>query len=87
MATQTAVIEKVKEDLNCLVCLDAYSDPKQLQCHHVFCRGCLEGLVKQNQQGQSFVSCPTCRKDTPVPAEGVASISSAFRVNKLQRHP
>uniref|UniRef100_A0A1X7UQC2 RING-type domain-containing protein n=1 Tax=Amphimedon queenslandica TaxID=400682 RepID=A0A1X7UQC2_AMPQE len=35
---------KLKEQLTCLVCLDHYTNPKILACHHSFCKHCLDGL-------------------------------------------
>ena len=40
-------------------------------------------LVVRNQQGQPILTCPTCRQTTPVPANGVAGLQSAFQVNHL----
>ena len=74
-------LEKLQEQLNCSICLDTYTDPKILQCHHVYCQNCLVGLVARNQQGQLI--CPNCRQATPVPAGGVAGLQSAFHINHL----
>ena len=40
-------------------------------------------LVVRDQQGQLTLTCPTCRQATPVPANGVAGLQSAFQVNPL----
>ena len=40
-------------------------------------------LVVRDQQGQLSLICPTCRQATPIPANGVAGLQSAFRVNHL----
>ena len=40
-------------------------------------------LVVRDQQGQLVLTCPTCRQATPVPANGVADLQSAFQVNHL----
>ena len=40
METKEA-LKKLEEQLNCPICLDTYTDPKLLQCNHVFCRKCL----------------------------------------------
>ena len=40
-------------------------------------------LVVRDQQGQLILTCPTCRQATPVPANGVTGLQSAFRVNHL----
>ena len=37
----------------------------------------------RDQQGQLILTCPTCRQATPVPANGVAGLQSAFQVNHL----
>ncbi len=76
-------LEKLQDQLNCSICLDTYSNPKQLQCHHVYCQECLVKLVIRDQWRQLFLPCPTCRQVTPVPASGVAGLQAAFRVNQL----
>ena len=81
MAEKT--LKKVEEELNCSVCLETYSDPKLLQCLHAYCRKCLVKLVVRDQQGQLILSCPICRHDTPVPANGVAGLQPAFQINHL----
>ena len=80
MAEKT--IEKLKEELNCSICLDTYKDPKLLQCFHVFCTRCLAKLVIRDEQGQLFLNCPVCRHVTPVPgSNGVQDLQSAFQFN------
>ena len=74
-------LKKLEDQLNCPVCLDTYTDPKQLQCNHVYCQKCLGRLVVRNQQGQSILTCPNCRQVTPVPANGVAGLPAAFQIS------
>ena len=76
-------LKKLQDQLNCPICLDTYTDPKQLQCNHVFCRKCLVKLVIRDQQGQLILTCPNCRQVTPVPASGVAGLQAAFQINQL----
>ena len=78
MAEKT--VKKLEEQLNCLICLGTYTDPKLLQCNHVFCRDCLVGLARRNPQG---LPCPTCRQVTLIPPSGVAGLQSAFQTNHL----
>ena len=73
------VVKKLEEKLNCLICLGTYTVPKLLQ-NHVFCRDCLVGLARINQQG---LPCPTCRQVTPIPPAGVAGLQPAFQTNQL----
>ena len=76
-------LKKLKDQLNCIICMDTYTDPKQLQCHHVYCRGCLMKLVERDEQELLVLPCPTCRQVTPVPANGVAGLQAAFQTRSL----
>ena len=74
-------LRKVEEELNCSICLDIYTDPRLLQCFHAYCCKCLVKLVVRDQQGQLILTCPICRHDTPVPANGVTGLQPAFLIN------
>ena len=77
--------KQVEEQLNCSICLDTYTDPKQLKCFHVYCQQCLVPLVVRDQQGKLGLTCPTCRQVTPIPDRGVAGLQSVapFQINRL----
>ena len=77
------VLKKLEEQLNCSICLDTYTNPKLLQCFHVYCQQCLVPLVDRDQRGQLGLTCPICRQVTPVPNRGVAGLQSAFHINYL----
>ena len=81
--SEATTIEKLEERLKCAICLESYTDPKLLQCFHVYCRDCLVRLVVRDQQGQLVLTCPTCRQVTPIQANGVTGLQSAFRVKEL----
>ena len=76
-------LKSLEDQLNCAICLNTYTEPKVLQCHHVYCRKCLARLVVRDEQGQLILTCPKCRHDTPIPADGVGGLQSAFEVNHL----
>ena len=76
-------LKKLEEQLNCSICLDTYTNPKLLQCFHVYCQQCLVPLVDRDQRGQLGLSCPICRQVTPVPNRGVAGLQSAFHISHL----
>ena len=64
------------------ICLDIITD----QCFHVYCsadNACLVPLVDRDQQGHLGLSCPTCRRFTPIPNRGVAGLQPAFHINHL----
>ena len=76
-------IKKLDEQLNCAICLDTYTDPKLLQCFHIYCQKCLVKLVIRDEQGELSLTCPTCRQATPVPANGVRGLQPAFHIHHL----
>ena len=77
------VVQKLEDQLNCSICLDTYTNPKLLQCFHVYCKECLVRLVARDQQGKLSLTCPNCRQATPVPDTGVSGLQSAFHINHL----
>ena len=86
MATPPTVTEqalrKLEDQLTCGICLDSYTEPKLLQCFHVFCKQCLERLVVRDHQGLSL-QCPSCRRSTLLPPTSVSGLQTAFYLNNL----
>ena len=76
------VLKKLADQLECSICLDSFTDPKLLQCFHVFCKDCLEPLVLRDQHGLSL-HCPNCRRSTLLPANGVSGLQPVFHVHHL----
>ena len=76
-------LENLQDHLNCSICLDTYINPKQLQCHHVYCQQCLVKLVSRDKEDQLSLACPSCRHITPVPPSGVRDLQAAFHINQL----
>ncbi|XP_077334401.1 E3 ubiquitin/ISG15 ligase TRIM25-like [Lithobates pipiens] len=63
----------LKENLECSVCLNVYTDPVTLTCGHHFCRDCI-GPVLDTQWGTGGYSCPECKenfKKRPVPQKNI----------------
>ena len=83
-AVAKQALKKLEDQLTCAICLDAFKDPKLLQCFHVYCKDCLQRLVVTDRQGQLSLSCPTCRQSTLLPpATGVSGLQSAFHIHHL----
>ena len=77
-------LKKLEDQLTCAICLDAFKDPKLLQCFHVYCKDCLQRLVITDRQGQLSLRCPTCRQSTLLPpATGVSDLQPAFHIHHL----
>ncbi|XP_066292124.1 tripartite motif-containing protein 2-like [Branchiostoma lanceolatum] len=77
----SAFNEITEEFLVCQICLEDFKHPKMLPCLHTFCQPCLERLLATEAVGK--LSCPTCRQDVPLPANGVRGLKSNFLVGKL----
>ena len=75
-------LQKLEDQLTCAVCLEPYTDPKLLQCFHVFCENCLKSLASRTPQEQ-VVECPSCRHPTSLPQNGVSGLRGAFLMHHL----
>ena len=86
MATKPpSALKELEQQLTCPVCLDIYTNPKSLPCHHSFCQHCLEGLPVNLQGNKYYIKCPTCRTYTELPEPtGPAAFPVAFHINNLK---
>ena len=75
----TDLKRKLEDQLTCSICQDTFTDPRLLQCSHIYCRDCLTGLTGRNTQS---LTCPNCRKVTTLPA-GVEGLQAAFYTNNF----
>lgn len=75
------VLEQLNEQLLCAVCLEKFSEPKLLHCHHTFCTKCLQRII--NNCDSAYITCPTCRNETRIPDLGIESLPTNFFVNNL----
>ena len=83
-AVAKQALKKLEDQLTCAICLDAFKDPKLLQCFHVYCKDCLQGLVVTDRQGQLSLLCPTCRQSTLLPpTTSVSGLQPAFHIHHL----
>ncbi|KAK7483423.1 hypothetical protein BaRGS_00025363 [Batillaria attramentaria] len=68
------------EALTCALCLDIYTSPKLLPCHHTFCQHCLKDLASRHRNNN--FPCPSCRKQTAVPPGGVSDFQTNFYIGR-----
>ncbi|KAM3916853.1 E3 ubiquitin/ISG15 ligase TRIM25-like [Leptodactylus fuscus] len=54
----------LKDELNCSICLDSYTDPVSLRCGHNFCRSCIVSVL-DTQEAAGVYFCPDCRAEYP----------------------
>ncbi|XP_072163073.1 uncharacterized protein [Diadema setosum] len=74
----------ISQNLECPICLTLFNQPKSLSCSHTFCKDCLQ-LISQTQK---TITCPICRKGTPIPSGDVNKLQTnillSFLVDKLK---
>ena len=80
---QDSLLKKLEKELTCPVCLLQLKEPKFLQCHHIFCRCCIQQLTKQELME---INCPICRQATPLPFGGVADLQTASIIQNIMDH-
>ena len=78
-AVADEALKKLEDQLTCAICFDSFKQPKMLDCFHVFCEHCLQGLVVQDGQ-RNVVRCPTCRHRT-ILENDVSGLKSAFYIH------
>lgn len=74
------LLETLKLEITCPLCLDIFSQPKKLPCEHVYCEECLRGLVAA-KTASNTLSCPECRQTFPV--SDFSTFSTPYHINRL----
>ncbi|XP_071978589.1 E3 ubiquitin/ISG15 ligase TRIM25-like [Engystomops pustulosus] len=52
----------LRQELNCSICLEVYTDPVMLTCGHNYCRLCIDHVL-DSQETSGVYSCPECRTE------------------------
>ena len=66
----------------CSICRDTYDNPKSLPCLHAFCLKCLQHLCVNKSPGDR-ATCPVCREEFQIPAEGIRGLKHHFLLQQL----
>ena len=59
----------LREEVTCSVCMQLYTNPKQLPCLHVFCLQCLNNLARTSARSGK-IKCPLCQRKVDIPESG-----------------
>ena len=77
------LLNNLHEEVSCSVCMNTFTDPKQLPCLHSFCLHCLKG-IQRTSGGNDTIACPECRRECKVPSSGnLKDLPTNFRINSL----
>ncbi|XP_056389996.1 E3 ubiquitin/ISG15 ligase TRIM25-like [Hyla sarda] len=52
----------LKDELNCSICLNIYTEPVTLRCGHSFCKLCIRTVMDRQDSGGVY-TCPECRAE------------------------
>ena len=75
---------KVRDILTCPICLSEFNDPVIIDCHHSFCRSCLDMHIQSNSTLNKTFSCPVCKHKNNVPLRGVSGFQKSFVVEQFR---
>ncbi|XP_040295528.1 E3 ubiquitin-protein ligase TRIM39-like [Bufo bufo] len=50
----------LKDELNCSICLNIYTEPVTLRCGHSFCQMCIHSVLDRQDRDGAY-TCPECR--------------------------
>ena len=75
-------LEELEKEITCAVCHGFYQKAKLLPCNHYYCSTCIEKMAARSRGGP--FDCPECRKETSLPAGGVAGLQPAFFVERIK---
>ncbi|CAH1269265.1 TRIM2 [Branchiostoma lanceolatum] len=68
----------LEEELSCGICQETFRRPKALPCLHTFCEECLTEVANLGE-----LSCPLCRREVPLPTDGVAGLPDNYHLSEL----
>ncbi|XP_008064722.1 tripartite motif-containing protein 5 [Carlito syrichta] len=58
----SAILQNMKEEVTCPICLELLKEPLSLHCGHSFCQDCITANHKKSMMSQEeWSSCPVCR--------------------------
>lgn len=82
------LMENLREELTCLICLDYFTSPVTTECGHSFCLVC---LLRSWEEHNTPLSCPECWRTLEIPyfqlnerLGRVAGIGKQLRSQMLQ---
>ena len=77
------LLHNLRKEVSCPVCINIYTDPKQLLCLHSFCLQCLN-LCHRSSHGRDTIRCPKCQVVSKVPDSGdLKDLPTSFYLNGL----
>jgi len=67
-------------NIECPICTEEYTDPRELPCGHTICLKCIKERGRDKQPGDKL-ACRLCRKEFTLPSNGVEDLPKNFFVS------
>ncbi|XP_057298847.1 TNF receptor-associated factor 3-like isoform X2 [Hydractinia symbiolongicarpus] len=72
------IVEEVKQDFYCVICLNLMKDAMQLTCGHGMCNYCLQSLAQSSSKRNVEFVCPSCRESVDMDKVHTAGMVNRF---------
>ena len=73
----------LREEVTCSVCMQLYTNPKQLPCLHIFCLECLNNLARTSARSGK-IKCSLCQREVDIPESGTLdTLPNCFHMKNL----
>uniref|UniRef100_A0A286XBJ4 RING-type E3 ubiquitin transferase n=1 Tax=Cavia porcellus TaxID=10141 RepID=A0A286XBJ4_CAVPO len=57
----SSILENVKEEVTCPICLELMTEPVSTDCGHTFCKPCITSSYESTEREKGVSQCPVCR--------------------------
>ena len=92
MATTISTHGDDERDYNiiCPICQDEFEDPVIIDCHHSFCRTCIDTWIKRSTTRAETMRlnrrfhCPSCTSINVLPSNGAAGFAKSFYIEQIK---
>ena len=84
MASVDAVsTDKLKDLLQCPICLETVNEPRTLPCYHSYCMCCLQKFVKSQRDEGIRLNCANCRTEFTLGQVGVEGMTPNHFISSM----
>ncbi|XP_060062799.1 E3 ubiquitin-protein ligase TRIM71-like [Ylistrum balloti] len=73
-------LSSLLKNTRCYLCRNDFTDPRELNCYHVFCKSCLDGYIN-TVCPEGTIECPLCDEATPTPRRGAEGLKKNLYLN------
>ncbi|KAG8566228.1 hypothetical protein GDO81_013148 [Engystomops pustulosus] len=77
-------VSHLRNNLNCPICWEVFSNPLSLQCGHSFCQSCIHTHWDREAAMPSAFTCPECRLSFPQRPEPQKNVSLSKVVDDMK---